>query len=55
MKYCNEFVKDFDLRGTCCTSCHEDDEEFGMEMCYIEAGGEEYYVCCAVVIEYEND
>jgi len=33
----------------CCNSCHEDEEQFGINMCSAEFDGEEYDVCCSAL------
>lgn len=32
----------------CCGSCHFDDEELGISMCWFERDGMEFDVCCKV-------
>lgn len=52
--YCTELREVLKAAGEpvpeeCCGSCHDDDEEFGYEMCEIEREDKTYYVCCRFV------
>ena len=45
---CAEAVKKFSLDTICCVSCHDDANDIGYEMCWLEEGSQEYEVCCVV-------
>lgn len=32
--------------NNCCSSCHDDAYEFGIEPCSFEENGKTYFVCC---------
>jgi len=47
---CYEFIQ-AGLPNECCESCHEDDEEFGYDMIYLDVDGHpeiHAYVCCGM-------
>lgn len=51
MKYCS----DLPLKFSCCNSCHDDHNEFGMDLLDAEYNNEEYYVCCGAIVAIEED
>ena len=41
--------------GSCCISCHEDADEWGYALCWLDLGdGREAEVCCAVANYYKE-
>lgn len=46
MKTCYDLYKEKGVSYDCCNSCHEDWEDFGIQMNFIEVDGVEYHVCC---------
>lgn len=38
----------------CCLSCHEDADEYGYELLYLELDGQLIEVCCAVMNAYDR-
>lgn len=55
MIYCTEVADKFDLKEGCCSSCHEDEEEYGYDMCEFELpSGETVHVCCRIANEYRK-
>uniref|UniRef100_A0A6M3IHE6 Uncharacterized protein n=1 Tax=viral metagenome TaxID=1070528 RepID=A0A6M3IHE6_9ZZZZ len=51
MKFCVDLDKL--VKFTCCSSCHSDDDELGIDMSNKNFRGGEYYVCCAGVLAIE--
>lgn len=48
--YCRDLIA-AGIPSECCDSCHEDDEEFGIEMIFLEDDnlpGVDAYVCCGI-------
>lgn len=45
--------QNFRFRADCCVSCHIDNEEADISMCYIDVEEGYYEVCCAVKHAYE--
>lgn len=43
------------FKGSCCTSCHDDQDEYGYELPEIDFNKDRYStVCCAVLIAWEK-
>jgi len=51
---CEEAAKRFGIPFECCTSCHEDADEWGFNLCTIEAIEGYFSVCCEIWKAYEN-
>jgi hypothetical protein len=46
---CTDFAEATGLEDvSCCSSCHEDCYEYGMDMLYVTLDGQEYDVCCTL-------
>ena len=46
MKTCYELYREKGIYYQCCESCHEDWEDFGIEMRFLKVDDEEFHVCC---------
>ena len=59
MKYCSDLAQllspDDRVSASCCASCHDDCDMGYGDMCNKEINGEEYYICCSMLHEWEAD
>lgn len=51
---CDKLTEAADLVSSCCSSCHEDDEQGYHDLPQIEFDGKEYSVCCALSNELRD-
>lgn len=52
---CSEFRKKYELEHVnCCLSCHEDEEEYGYDLCCVEADGQDHIICCALAVAFRE-
>lgn len=49
MSGCKELSEKLNIPYDCCSTCHDDDWDWGYEMCHLDIEGVEYYVCCAMM------
>ncbi len=54
---CEKALEHFkiDFRPSCCTSCHDDDDDFGIELSTVEIDCGYFEVCCSVKQFIQNN
>ena len=48
MRTCYNLYEDYGIARECCNSCHEDDEDYDVPMCYVKVKNVEYHLCCKI-------
>lgn len=49
---CAKLRKKHKIKGSCCESCHYDNDQINIEMCFIETPKGYYEVCCSMTLCY---
>lgn len=51
---CPDFAKHYGLDFNCCSSCHNEDEEYTIRLSEHYVGDDFFCVCCAAKLALEN-